>query len=83
MIAEEVRFLSFLAFDFFLLLVGLACIFMTNALREYAIKKADHKLSLFFGFMKSDQFIWNLRSCGLLAIAMSCIIAYALLGRSL
>ncbi len=80
---KEVQFILSLAFSVLLFLVGSACVFKTNAIREYTIKKANHRFNLFFGFMKSDQYIWNLRICGLLIMAMSCIMAFVLLPKSL
>jgi hypothetical protein len=66
-----------LAMSSSLFIIGVACLFKTKAVREYAIKQANHRLNPFSQWMQSGQYLWNLRICGLLALAMSGIIAFA------
>ena len=80
-VMTEVQVVFAFAACAFLIVVGVACLFRTSAVRDYAVKTANPRFNPFYAFMKSNQYVWHLRICGFVALAMAAIITFSLFSR--
>ena len=65
----------------FLITLGVLCLVWPYRVQEYALKQRGMRLNPFGGFMRGRGYIWNLRICGSIAIAMAIVLLVALFGR--